>query len=169
METVSVFLVEKFFPPRCPKCEHAFASPSDFVEYGGGSGSSFVDAKIRQAKAFPELFGSVEEGHEGVISFTNKFDVDFILCQHCHNVTLRIEYASRQVMSRDEAVRLVATQGFTCWREGVAAGNMTRPYSRLSMLGTADLNALTSHVLRAKERVTHYAEERDKADAFATS
>src|ERR1700693_901934 len=54
MDTIPIFLVYKFFPPRCPRCEHPFSSVQDFVEYGG-TGSSFGASKILQAGLFPEL------------------------------------------------------------------------------------------------------------------
>ena len=67
MEEVPVFLVQKFFPARCPKCEHDFKSLQDFAMYGGERGSSFVSAKILQAELFPELFGVTERSLPGRI------------------------------------------------------------------------------------------------------
>ena len=167
MATVPIFVVEKFFPPRCPKCSGPFASPADFADYAGEKGSSFVDAKIRHSQLFPELFGAIQSDKPGVHSFTNKFDADFIICLHCNNVTLRINYAFRRVMSRDEAERLVATQGFTFWREGIAAGSMAKSYSRLSLLGAADLGKLNSVVLQAKQRATQQVDQA-RSDAFSS-
>ncbi len=168
MNTVPVFMVEKFFPPRCPKCEQSFASTADFAEYAGGPAGSFVEAKIRQAQVFPELFGSTSSDLPGVFRFSNKFDTDFIICKHCNNVTLRISYASRRVTSRDEAERLVTSGGFTFWREGEAIGNMAQPGSRLSLLGAADLAKLSSVVLQAKQRVTQSGQPQANADVFAS-
>jgi len=165
METVPVFVVEKFFPPRCPKCERPFASCVDFCEHAG-RGSSFVDAKIRQTKLFPELFGVQEE--PGVFAVNNRFAVDFISCQHCGNVTLRIQYASRQVMSRDEAEQLVESQGFTCWHEGVAAGNRAKPLSALAPLGVADLAGLKSRVLQAKQLAAKQRGDQARGDTFSS-
>ena len=162
METVPIFLVQKFFPPRCPKCEHAFSSPQDFAMYGGERGSSFVSAKIQQAKLFTELFGVTQEVSPGVFFSTNKFDADFIICNHCNNVSFRIQYASRTVMTREEAIRLVTTQGFTCWQEGAAFGDMAHPRSYLSILGAADLQQLESLVMQAKQGA------RGDPDAFAS-
>ncbi len=154
METTPVFVVRKFLPPRCPKCNHAFASLEDFADYFGTVGSSLVDAKVQQAQLTPELFGPVREATPGVFGTADKFASGFIICRHCQNVTFRIEYASRQVMSRDEAIRLVATAGFTFWQEAVAVGNAARPYSTLSMLGAADLQRLAADTTEAKARAS---------------
>lgn len=162
MEAVPIFLVQKFFPPRCPKCEHPFISSQDFSIYGGERGSSFLSAKIRQAELLPELFGVTQEVSPGVFSSSDKFDADFIICSHCNNITFRIQYGSRTVMTRDEAVRLVTTEGFTCWQEGAAFGNMARPRSFLSILGAADLQRLKSLVIQAKQSA------RGDPDAFAS-
>jgi len=170
MERVPIFMVEKFFPPRCPKCGHAFSSANDFAWYAGEkSASSFVEAKINQQKRFPELFGSTREATEGVWSFSDKFSADFIICLHCNNATLRIKYATRQVMTREEAVRLVRTQGFTCWTEGEAAGAMARPFSLLSILGSADLNRLRSLVVEAKHSAAPDSGEEQRGDAFEST
>jgi hypothetical protein len=154
METTPVFIVRKFFPSRCPTCEHAFGSLEDFAEYAGTIGSSFADAKIQQAQLMPELFGAVQETAPGVFLAADKFSSDLIICSHCQNVTFRIEYASRRVMSREEAVRLVRTAGFTFWQEAVAVGGAVRPYSILSILGAADLRRLASLTTQAKERAS---------------
>jgi hypothetical protein len=107
------------------------------------------------------LFGPVQETSPGVFVAADKFSSDFIICMHCKNVTFRIEYASRRVMSREEAVRLVTTGGFTFWQEAVAVGEVVRPYSTLSLLGAADLQRLTSVTIQAKERAS------GDPDAFA--
>jgi hypothetical protein len=151
MQTTPVFIVRKFLPPRCPKCGHAFNSLEDFAEYAGTRGSSFAEARVRQAQQTPELFGPVQETSPGVFVTADKFSSDFIICRHCENVTFRIEYASRQVMSREEAIRLVTAAGFTFWQEGVAFGDAVRPYSTLSILGAADLQRLLSVTTQAKE------------------
>ena len=72
-------------------------------------------------------------------------------------------------MTREEAVRLVTTQGFTYWQEGVAAGNMARPYSHLSMLGEADFARLTSMVISAKQRASGESGDLQRADAFESA
>ena len=43
----------------------------------GTSGSSFADAKIRQAQRTPELFGPVQETSPGVFLTADKFSSDF--------------------------------------------------------------------------------------------
>jgi hypothetical protein len=102
----------------------------------------------------PELYGSIQENTAGVFSGVNKFGSDLIICLHCKNVTFRIEYASTQVMSREEATRLVTTAGFTSWEEVVAVGSAFRPNSTFSILGTADLHRLASVTIQAKERAS---------------
>jgi len=112
MEKTKAYRVEKFFPPRCPACEHPFRSHNDFSIWAGNSGRSFEQAKIEQTKRFPELFKMINEGGS-----TNKFEIDFLICLHCNNVTMRIDYAVRQVLTLEEAEWLITKENYTCWSQ----------------------------------------------------
>ena len=95
MHETPIFKVQKFFPPRCPKCEHEFGSVEDFAEYVGAIGSSFLDAKFQQAKRNPELFETVGEAGSAAsagagsitritssgpeLTVTDRFSSDFII------------------------------------------------------------------------------------------
>jgi len=65
-------------------------------------------------------------------------------------------------MNREEAERLITTEGFTCWQEGAASGNMARSLFSLSILGAADYLWLNSLVIQAKQSA------RGDPDAFAS-
>jgi hypothetical protein len=147
MEEISIYYVFKFFPPRCPKCEHSFRSQSDFG-WWLRKGKSFVKALQDQMEVFPDIFQKDE--HNGKTGYLNKFGIDFIFCKNCQNITMRIDYASRQVMTLAEAEFLVEKQGFTGWQEVKAYGNMARPQEHLSMLGQADLIMLLKAVGEAR-------------------
>ena len=110
MKSITMYHVYKFFPSRCPKCEQAFRSASDFGRWLG-RGKSFVDALQNQKEFFSDIFPKIESNDK--TRYSNKFDIDFIVCENCQNVTLRIDYESRQVMTLEEAKFLVETQGFT--------------------------------------------------------
>lgn len=166
MEATTMYSVYKFFPSRCPKCEQVFSSPSTFALWVG-KGNSFVDALQNQKELFREIFPKIETN--GKTGYSNKFDIDFIICQNCQNTTLRIDYASRQVMTQDEAQFLVEKQGFTGWQEIKAYGNMARPIEHLSMLAQADLLILRKAVGEARSLAIAEKDETIGADVFSAS
>ncbi len=167
MEKKTVYIVEKFFPPRCPKCEQPFYSQADFAEWAGDEGRSFIDAKIKQAERFPELFKVAEE-QPGIFDVEDRFDINFLICLHCKNVTLRIGYAMRQVLVQEEAERLISEEGFTSWKRGEAFGEMAKPQSRLSMLGAADLNHLQGLIQAARAKTSTKTDATERGDSFAS-
>jgi len=167
MEKVTAYRVEKFFPPRCPVCEHPFRSQGDFADWAGKSGHSFVQAKIEQAKRFPELFEVTEAGN-GIFKATDKFDIKFLICLQCENVTMRIGYAMRQVFTIEEADRLIDEEGFTCWNQIETFGHMARPYSQLSMLGAADFDQLQSIIVKARAEASAETNATKRGDYFAS-
>lgn len=166
MEAQTMYHVYKFFPSRCPKCEQAFRLSSDFAQWAG-KGNSFVNALQNQKELFSDIFPKTETNDK--TRYSNKFDIDFIICQNCQNVTLRIDYASRQVMTLSEAEFLVEEQGFTGWQEIKAYGNMARPMALLSMLGQADLLMLQKAVVEAKHLATAETDETSGADVFSAA
>jgi hypothetical protein len=165
MKSLSVYIVEKFFPTHCPKCNNPFRSYSDFSIYAGGFGESFIKSKINMAKQFPELF-KIHEFDDGVFEIENKYDIDYIICNKCKNVTLRIGYATKQVLEQNEAERLINEEGFTCWTKGIAKGNMTQEYIHLSFLGAADLNKLHGLVISARDKTSKIKDATKRGDSF---
>lgn len=167
MEATPVFIVEKFFPPRCPACEHRFATPSDFAAWAGrSSASSFAGASIDQAQAFPELY-DVQQS-EGVVLVDNRFGAGFIVCTHCENKTFRIHYGEERVLSRREADRLVEEAGFTSIKQGEAFGTAARPQSTISFLGAADLGRLTAAASAARAEARAAPPDKE-GDIFAAT
>jgi len=165
VKSSSVYKVEKFFPSQCPKCNHEFKSHNNFSIWGGEFGHSFIDSKIKMAKRFPELF-KISENEPGFFVIENKYDIDFLICSNCKNVTLRIGYATKQVFTQKEAKRLIEEEGFTCWTKGIAKGNMAREYSQLSFLGAADLNKLQSLVVTARDKTSDIKDATKRGDLF---
>ncbi len=165
MKTVPIFIVTKSFPPRCPRCEHELRTQDDFAEYLGNQGTSSVDGRMRQMQRFPELF-EVEGAGSGTPSAKNKFATDFIICRNCDNVTLRIEYGTQRVMTREEAEGLL-NQGFTSWTEGIAFGTQAQPMQTLSLLGLADLNRLQVAVQEGRQKASRQRRVAAAGDEFA--
>jgi hypothetical protein len=143
---------------------HPFRSHEDFgwwLGSGDSTARSVAEAMTRQKKAFPELFPAVpaisysddRSGSKPVegVSYQNPYEVDFIICLHCKNITMRIEYAARQVETEQEAAKLVEQEGYTGWTEVLTQGNMTRRFRRLAMLGRADLDLLQAKVAEGRE------------------
>jgi hypothetical protein len=161
-----MYHVYKFFPSRCPKCEQAFSSASDFARWLG-RGKSFVNALKNQKEFFSDIFPKIESNDK--TSYSNKFDIDFIVCENCQNVTLRIDYESRQVMTLEEAKFLVETQGFTGWQEIEASGNMAIPMEHLSLLARAELVMLQNAVVEAKHLAAAETDEAIGTDVFSAA
>ncbi len=162
-----MYRVYKFFPPRCPKCEHPFRSSEDFALWLGRRGNSFATALKNQRELFSEIFPKATKNK--LIGYTNKFDIDFIICTHCQNTTLRIDYASRQVATREEAEALIEIQGFTGWHEVQAVGNMARPFTKLALLGQAELMVLQKSVEEARRQASKTHDEVSRVNVFATA
>lgn len=166
MEAITMYQAYKFFPSRCPKCEHTFRSQSDFGRFYG-NGKSFINSLQNQMKAFPDIFPKVEQN--GLTGYSNKYDVDFIICQNCENITMRIDYALRQVATLAEAEFLIENEGFTGWQEVTSYGNMARPIEHLSMLAQADLLMLQKAVGEARSLAVAENDEIVRADIFSAS
>jgi hypothetical protein len=166
MEAITMYQAYKFFPSRCPKCEHSFRSQSDFGRFYG-NGKSFINSLQSQMEAFPDIFPKVEQN--GLTGYSNKYDIDFIICQNCQNITMRIDYALRQVATLAEAEFLIEHEGFTGWQEVTSYGNMARPQMHLSMLGQADLIMLEKAVEKARNLANATDDQTLGADIFSDS
>ncbi len=166
MKEVAVFRVQKFYPPRCPKCLHNFASGGDFGLWLG-KGTSAMTAMAQQMESFAELFSATDQSVDDARLYRNRFNADFIVCTHCYNVTMRVKYAEQQVLSQEEAERLVRSLGYQCWTKGVAIGNMARPISTLSPLGWLDLAMLQDEVNAARDSSAAEPDSWQRGDKFA--
>jgi len=187
MQLTTMYKVDRFFPPRCPRCLAEFRSWDDIATYAGQRGASFVEALFRQRLDFPEIFGDAVEGDldsgaptarlitgetgEGELEATAvqrpgaSLGIDFIICRSCENVTTRIAYASRTVFSREEAERLVDEDGFNFLQEIHAHGTAARRSEELSILAKADLDAMRIALSQARERSAGVTDESERADA----
>lgn len=156
----------KFFPSRCPKCGHSFRLTSDFGKFYG-KGKSFTDALQNQKEAFPDIFPKAEPLF-GKVGYSDKFDIDFIFCHHCQNVTMRIDYALRQVATLDEATLLIEEQGFTGWQEVTTYGNMAHPQEHLSILAQADMMMLSKAIGEARNLALATNDQTIGSDVFSS-
>jgi len=166
---INAFLVEKFFPPRCPRCEASFRSWDDLSLYFGEKtvASSLIMAMGEWQKKWPEIWVPLSSSSSG--TSRNPYELDFVICNHCKNATLRIMYAKRQVMTYEEAEKLVRDEGFTFISEATASGNMARTYSDLSWLARADLVMLETTVREAHLRAEGIEDEGVAGDIFAAT
>jgi hypothetical protein len=101
LETRTMYHVEKFLPPECPRCRARFQQQNvDYVPLLG----DLIDGKkvVRQTEGYT-----------------------IIICQHCDNYTVRILLETYQLGDRDRAEALLE-QGFANLQEERATGNMAR-------------------------------------------
>jgi hypothetical protein len=129
-KTRTVYIVEKFIPRRCPKCVSPFRTSKDFGWFAPTQKSAkhFTEALAQQAELFPEIGPKVVKSPREAAEILAKpakapesiedYGKDFIVCNHCKNVTLRIRLGQVEVFSMDEANRLIESEGFTCWTKG---------------------------------------------------
>lgn len=177
LKEVKTYLVEKFFPPRCPQCEHAFKGKEDFATFFGKNNpaKSYATALANWMKRWPEIWqtGTTSTNQpftKSVEYFSgNPYQFDFISCSQCNNVTIRITYATRNVMSREEAERLVEKEGFTSILEAISSGTMAKPYTKLSWLAKMDLLILENAVRVGREDARHEKDEGIAGDIFAAT
>jgi hypothetical protein len=129
----TVYIVEKFIPGRCPKCVSPFRTSKDFGMFAATQKSAkhFTEALAQQGEVFPEIgpkIVSSDRGMDEIIENMSKppkppqsiedYAKDFIICNHCENVTLRVKLGQREVFTEAEAKRLIDSEGFNCWTKG---------------------------------------------------
>ena len=87
----------------------------------------FAEALARQVELFPELGMRRISAAEWIKEMSTQgrpepvedaLGKDFISCNHCQNVTLRIRLGEEQVFTTGEARRLIESEGFTSCTEG---------------------------------------------------
>jgi hypothetical protein len=99
MQKKTMYLVEKFLPPECPKCRAGFKE---------------------EGKDYGRLLGDLVDGKK---RFRETPGYSIIVCAHCENMTMRIDQESWQVSDQAQAEALLS-QGFVNLREVIAIGNM---------------------------------------------
>jgi hypothetical protein len=135
METRTMYRVEKFLPPECPKCRARFK---------------------QEGKDYSLLLGDIVGGRKRVrplVGYT------IIVCSHCENMTARLNLEDWQLGSREKAETLLE-QGFVNLQEVKAVGSMAREYHAVHMkmpgirvegLGSDDLQEPQPIIRAAKE------------------
>ena len=87
----------------------------------------FGEALAQQVELFPEFGMRRISAGEWIKQMTalkqpktveDMFGKDFIICNHCQNVTLRIRLREEQVFTMDDARRLMKSDGFTSYIKG---------------------------------------------------
>lgn len=103
MEEKDLWLVEKFIPLFCPRCNHKFG---------------------KQDKDFKLFFGDIIEESK-VPRITPGYDI--IVCVHCDNYTTRVWLQRKSVETLQEAELLVQKDGFTNPQEVRGFGSHAKP------------------------------------------
>lgn len=100
--TRTMYHVEKFSPPECPKCRASFK---------------------HEGKDYARLLGDIVEGKK-TIRETNGYYI--IVCSHCENMTACWPLETYQLGDKTKAQSLVKNKGFVNLVEVPATGNMAR-------------------------------------------
>jgi len=98
----TMYHVEKFLPPECPKCRVRFQ---------------------QEGKDYARLLGDIIGGKK---TFRETKGYYIIVCSHCENMTACVPLETYQVGDKKKAEALVKDQGFVNLIEVQAAGNMAR-------------------------------------------
>ena len=124
------------------------------------------DAGRRQAESFPELF-DVEVSDDGrAVGVTNRHGTRFIICANCQNITLRIDYASFEVKTMDEARRLVSAEGYNCISRVESFGTQDRSFATLSPLAVAE-KRVVEELAAARTATAGLDDEDERGEAIA--
>lgn len=99
MQPKTMYCVEKFLPPECPKCRASFQN---------------------EGKDYARFLGDIIDGKK---RFRKTDGYTIIVCQHCENFTMRMDLESYQVGDRKRAEALLQ-EGFVNLHEVTAVGNM---------------------------------------------
>lgn len=117
----TMYRVEKFLPPRCPKCDHVFGKEERYSANLSPEGEVTMGKK--EEGDYSLLLGDIIDGKKTIRQTTG---YNIIICAHCRNYTARYPLEDYQLSSKEEAEKLVAEQGFQNLMECIAVGNMTR-------------------------------------------
>jgi hypothetical protein len=102
LETKTMYHVEKFLPPECPKCQARFQ---------------------QEGKDYGRLLGDIVDGKKRVRQTEGYY---IIVCAHCENMTACWPLETYQLGDKKKAEALVQDKGFVNLIEVVATGNMAR-------------------------------------------
>jgi len=169
MTIIKSYWVEKFYPPRCPKCEHDFRGWDDLTIFYGENNpaTSLPVAMANWWDRWPEIW--IREPGKLRSYSGNPYELDFVRCRHCGNVTMRILHSKRQVMTQQEADELIEKEGFTFISQGSAGGIMARPFTQLGWLAKSDLAMLEDAVREGRLKASASKDERIAGDIFAAT
>lgn len=95
----TMYRVEKYLVPECPKCRHKFD---------------------RNGKDWVQYLGEIVKG-EKVIRKTSGYIL--FICQHCKNMTAQIVKESFQ-LSNPEKAKALLNEGFANFQEVLAGGDV---------------------------------------------
>ena len=98
----TMYHVEKFLPPECPKCRARFQ---------------------QEGKDYARLLGDIIDGKKTIRQTTGYY---IIVCAHCENMTACWPLETYQVGDKKKAEALVKDEGFVNLIQVEARGNMTR-------------------------------------------
>ena len=104
MISKTMYNVEKFLPPSCPKCRHYFADATE---------------------DYTLLLGDIVDGKK-VVRETTGYDI--IICNYCGNYTARVTLETYCVGDKTFAEKLVAEQGFVNLMKVTSVGNCTEDH-----------------------------------------
>jgi hypothetical protein len=121
--TKKMYHVEKFLPPACPKCKHAFANEVRYKEKYDAEGRVIPGEK--EAGDYTLLLGDIVDGQK-VVRETTGYNI--IICAHCRNYTARIPLETYCVGDKAFAEKLVAEEGFVNLMTVTSFGNMTKDH-----------------------------------------
>ena len=102
LATTTMYRVEKFLPPECPKCRARFQ---------------------REGKDFARLLGEIVDGKK-MLRETKGYYI--IVCSHCENMTACWPLETYQLCNKEKAEALVRDKGFVNLVQVEATGSMTR-------------------------------------------
>lgn len=118
-----MFHVEKFLPPACPKCKHAFSNEVRYKEAKDEEGRIIAGEKVEGD--YTLLLGDIVDGKK-VIRETTGYNI--IICAHCRNYTARIPLETYCVEDKAFAAKLVAEQGFMNLMEVTSFGSHAKDH-----------------------------------------
>src|SRR5207245_9248960 len=105
MKYKTMYRVEKFLPPACPKCRRKFAK----------------EARERHKGDYARLLGDIVKGRKKVRE-TEGYNI--IVCSHCGNFTARYPLEANQLSSNDRANRRIDEQDRVNQIEVTAVGSI---------------------------------------------
>ncbi len=108
IETKTMYYVEKFLPPECPKCRARF---------------------IQQNQDFNLLLDDMVGGQKKIRE-TDGYHI--IACQYCGNFTACLRLESYQLADKAKA-EILLKEGFVNFQQVTASGNMTQDHHTIYM------------------------------------